>query len=403
MAIPFGIIETLAKEHDSFYVYSEAEIEKSISALKRCFTGADILYSIKCNPNKNVLNAVFSRGLGADAASAAEVFAAREAGVSPKDIFYSAPGKSDGDIISTLHECVLIADSLDEVSRIDALLQARSERMNIGLRINPNFTFASDNGAASKFGTDESDTIAFLRENPCRNARISGIHIHLKSQETDAEVLARYYKNVLALARRIADEFGPLEYVNMGSGIGVQYTDAAASLDLDVLGAATAGEYAALNARYPSTRLIIETGRYAVCKSGIYISRVMGRKMSHGKTYIILKNTLNAFMRPALARMIFKYCNECSPAGSEPLFSGADAFEFIAPYPERPCETVTLAGNLCTACDTMAEDITLPRVERGDIVLITNAGSYAAALSPMQFSSQGAVPEIFITKDGKVI
>lgn len=236
MAIPFSIIETLAKEHDSFYVYGEAEIEKSISALKRCFAGADILYSIKCNPNKNVLNAVFSRGLGADAASAA-----------------------------------------------------------------------------------------------------------------------------------------------------------------------AAGEFAAFSALYPSTRLIIETGRYAVCKSGIYVSRVMDRKVSRGKTYIILKNTLNAFMRPALARLIFKYCNEYSPAGSEPLFSGADAFEFIAPYPERPCETVTLAGNLCTACDTVAEDITLPRVERGDIVLMTNAGSYAAALSPMQFSSQGAIPEVFITKDGKTI
>ena len=393
-------IKAIAAEHESFYVYDENQIENNISALKRCFAGADILYSIKCNPNKSVLRAAFSRGLGADAASAGEVEAALNAGLEPENIFYSSPGKTDDDILSALHRCTIIADSLGEVRRVDELLTKRNEYADIGIRINPNFSFDSSAPAPSKFGADENAVFDFMRHNACTNARIKGIHVHLKSQETNAKTLAGYHKNVLNLAERFASEFGELDFINMGSGIGASLGGSA--LDMASLGAAANESLSRFNKKHPSTRLMVESGRYIVCDAGTYVAHVVDKKASHGKTYVILSGTLNAFLRPAIARLIMKYSASLNPAGSEPLFSGADAFEFIAPYDDRPLERVTLAGNVCTACDIVAEDIELPRLERGDIVLISNAGSYAAVLSPNQFSFQRKAEELFLTKDGNI-
>jgi len=124
--------------------------------------------------------------------------------------------------------------------------------------------------------------------------------------------------------------------------------------------------------------------------------------VSHGKTYIILKNTMNGFIRPSLAKMVLSYTNEVSPKGTEPLFTSRNAFSFITLKEGDEEETVTLVGNLCTSADVIAEDITLPRLEAGDLVVINNAGGYAAVLSPMQFSSQEKPSELFLTSKGDI-
>ncbi len=134
-----------------------------------------------------------------------------------------------------------------------------------------------------------------------------------------------------------------------------------------------------------------------------YVTKVIDRKLSQGKTFIILKNTMNGFVRPSLARLVAHYSTETSPAGSEPFFSGADAFQFIALKEGKCNEYVTLAGNLCTATDVIAENILMPHLEYGDLVVVSNAGAYAAVLSPMQFSLQERPAELFVTKDGKVL
>ena len=97
------------------------------------------------------------------------------------------------------------------------------------------------------------------------------------------------------------------------------------------------------------------------------------------------------------------YSKDNFPAGNEPLFTSKDAFQFIALSDESKKETVTLVGNLCTASDVVAKDITMPRLKKGDIVVITNAGSYAAVLSPVQFSSQVPPAQLFLSCDGTVI
>ena len=397
------VLQKCLKEHDSFYLYDENTIIESVNRLTGNFPQVRFLYSVKCNPNPHILRTVFAQGLGADAASAGEVALARETGLSADEIYYSAPGKSVEDIRNTIGKARLIADSPDEIKRIQALAGQLGTTVKAGIRINPDFSFTGDGGQPSKFGIDEEQAVSFLRENAYGNVKISGIHVHLKSQELNADTLASYYRKMLVLAEKFDSLCDGLDYVNMGSGMGIPYAPGDVPLDVTALGAAVQKEFKYYKAAHPNTEIIIEVGRYAVCKSGIYVTKVMDRKVSHGKTYLILKNTLNGFLRPSLARLVASYSFEEFPCGTEPLFTSGDAFRILAVKEGPASETVSLVGNLCTGADVIAEDIRLPHMECGDAVIVTNAGSYAAVLSPMQFSSQEKPGELFLQRSGAIV
>lgn len=395
-------ILSIAQKADSFYLYDEAAIKGQIAKLKDNFAGIDFLYSVKCNPNRNVLNTIFGSGLGADAASLGEVKLAAQAGLGKEQIYYSAPGKSRQDIRESLPYATLIADSISEIGRISEELGESSAE--IGLRINPDFGFdGSDSGSTSKFGVDESAALEYIQGGVPANIRITGIHVHLKSQELDANKLTAYHKRLLALAERIEAALGyQLDYLNMGSGIGVAYSPKNADFDVTKLGRETGALLDDFRNTHPNTRIIIETGRYLVCEAGIYATHVVDKKVSHGKTFVILQNTLNGFIRPSIVCMVNKYAKEGDAPSYEPLFTCKDAFSISAPYPDRENETATVTGNLCTAIDIIADNISLPRLDVGDVAVINNAGAYAAVISPMQFASQPIPKEFMILENGEL-
>ena len=392
-----------AENHESFYLYDEQGILESTERLISNFPDAEFIYSVKCNPDKRVLNTIFGQGYGADAASLQEVMMSIEAGLPCRKIYYSAPGKTDYDIENAIDKCILIADSIDEVYTIDRIAARKNIHVKIGLRINPDFTFFADKGAPSKFGIDESKALEFISNNSCTNIAVTGIHVHLRSQELNPQVLTDYWKKVLKLAGKFSAALGHLEYVNMGSGIGIRYAVTDTALDIPGLGQTVKAEFENFRGTYPDTKVIIETGRYAVCDNGWYFTKVLDRKESYGKTFIMLKNTLNGFIRPSLARLIMAYAAEENPKDTEPLFTSKNAFSFIPLKEGDDTENVSLVGNLCTAADIIAEDIMMPHLEKGDYVAVSNAGSYAAVLSPIQFSLQIPPAQLFLTKEGELL
>lgn len=397
------VIGKLKADSDNFYIYDERWIRKCISRLRTCFPQVKFLYSIKCNNNSNVMRSVFSQGLGADAASVREVELAAECGLKKDEIYYSAPGKTRKDIEEVLDKSIIIADSINEIMLIDNIARERGEIYKIGIRLNPDFSFYSETGMPSKFGVDEGQAINFIKSNQCHNVRICGIHVHLRSQELNPAVLERYYEKMIDLAERFSEICGPLKYVNMGSGMGIQYSKANTPLNVPELAEAVKDKLLKFQKAHPDTLLIIETGRYVVGECGMYITTVLDRKVSQGKTFVILKNTLNGFSRPSIERLVAHYSSDENPVGCEPLYSCKNAFDFLT-LKGASCETekVTLVGNLCTSSDVVAEDIEMPHLEPGDTVIITNAGAYGAVLSPMQFSSQDKPEEFFVSVEGIV-
>ena len=388
--------------HGNFYLYEESVIRAAIHRLRTQFPGAQFLYSVKCNPAGRVLDTVFSQDLGADAASAAEVDFAWQRGVPRDRIYFSAPGRAEADFRHVWGRCVLIADSLHELELISRIASEKGETAEVGVRLNPDFTFTADQGVPGKFGVDQE---AFFEQFPRLAAlpgiRITGIHVHAKSQELDASALAAYHRRMFRLAAKVQDLLGtPLEFVNFGSGLGIPFAAGDAPLDIETVGASFRAALAEFRETAPDTRILIETGRYVVGKSGTYVTSVVDRKVSRGKTFLLLRGTLNAFARPAVSRMVRGYTD--SPAPCEPLFTCPWSEELIPLTDRTEQETVTLAGNLCTAADIIAQDISLPRMEIGDGLAMTNAGCYAAVMTPMQFASLTPPAQLFLTVDGQV-
>jgi diaminopimelate decarboxylase len=394
-----------AKKFDSFYLYDESIILEYTGRLKQDFEGVGFLYSIKTNPNPMVLKAVFSQGFGADAASLGEVLLGKKNGLPKNKIYYSTPGKSKRDIAEAMGISVIIADSISEILKIQEVAQENGMVAEIGIRLNPDFTFYTGAGIPSKFGIDEK--IVFENASLLKglsNIKIIGIHVHSRSQELDVEVLKKYYKNMFVLAKRVQEKLNIyLQFINLGSGLGIPYSMQDKPLDTNLLGRATSELIKAFKENFPPIDIFIETGRFAVGKSGVYVTKVLDKKASYGKTFVILNNTLNGFIRPSLAQLIVNYSQDAKPVGSEPLFTCVDAFDFIALNGQCVEEVVTLVGNLCTSTDIIAKDILMPKLEFDDVVVITNAGSYAAAISPMQFSSLLPPAQLFLSKDGEVI
>lgn len=399
-----NVICQQAKGCDSFYLYDEAEILQSIQDLKRHFSNVKFLYSIKTNANPCVVNCILSNDFGVDAASVAEVFMGKSNNVSKRDIQYSAPGKTKKNIEDTMDMCTIIADSLTEIHLIDSIAKSQNRIIKIGARLNPNFSFDTAKGVPSKFGIDEEQFFESRCEiSTLNNIEIVGLHIHIKSQELDEMKLSNYYENVLNLAQKVQDMVGnPLEFINMGSGIGIPYELTDNKVDIKTLAESTQQLIKSFSQILKDTQIFIETGRYAVGKSGVYVTKVLDKKKSHGKNYVILNNTLNGFIRPSIALLITKYAEDEKLVASEPLYTTKNPSQIVVLNKSEISETVDLVGNLCTATDIVASNIELPCLEIGDIVVFTNAGSYAAALSPMQFSSQIAPKELFLTIDGKV-
>lgn len=401
MMLDRELILKLAEKYESFYLYDGRTVLDSIAALGSSFEGVRFLYSAKANPHPSVLRCIFDEGFGLDAASMGEVTMGVKLGLAPEDIYYSAPGKSMNDLDAALEKCVIIADSAAELERIQYLAARHGVKAEAGVRINPNFTFDGEGGVSCKFGIDEDEALKKLAEwDKLKNLHICGIHVHSRSQELDTQRLCDYYGRMFELAVRCQKTLGrQLHFVNMGSGIGIPYAATDSAVDLKKLGAhmnKLCKEYAA---ELPEARIFIETGRFVSGRAGVYVTHVNDVKTSLVKKYVILANTLNGFVRPSIAQMVER-ASDAAPC--EPLYTGPDAFGFAPLTDETETETVTVCGNLCTGADVIAQDTELPKLKTGDVFVITNAGSYAAVLTPMQFASLTPPVQIFAAPDGRL-
>lgn len=404
----FQVIEKLMGEYKtSFYLYDEIIINQQLDLLLGGFTQFEFLYSIKTNPFRPIVDFVVSKGFGADAASAQEVIIGEEAGLPREKIFYSTPGKTKNDIENTIDKAIIIGDSFNELVLINDLAKEKEIQINVGLRINLNYNMEGGKGSSSKFGVDEESLMgqrSFIKE--LTNIKISGIHVHLRSQVLDYQKLYNYYEKVFKLAEFCKYNLDwDLDFINFGGGLGVVYSQENDNpLDIKSL-ANGCRELVERFKEKSGIRLLIETGRFVVCQGGQYITYVVDIKESMGEKFLIVEKGLNGFLRPSIVELLNLYTREGEELkAAEPLFTTKDAFEFIIPQgnPSK-MERVTIAGSLCTAMDVMVKDIRLPKAKIGDIVIVTKAGSYAYSLSPIHFASHQPPLEFYVKTNGNII
>ena len=300
------------------YLYEEALIKERCRALSEAMPEVDFLYSVKANPFMPVLKTIAAQGFGADAASANEVLLAQQAGIPGDRIYYSAPGKTLQDMQKVWGKCTIIADSLSELDRLEQCAAAKKEQAAVGIRVNPNFSMNDTAAVSSKFGIDEEQLKA---ANLCfPHLKIIGIHVHLRSQILDADLLCGYYQNCYMLAERMSGLNGvDIQFINFGSGIGTVYDSADEKpLALEKIGR-TLQTLSAKNRNDLRAKFILETGRFVVCNAGTYYTRIIDRKVSCGKTYLVVQNAMNGFLRPAIAELLRQKVGAFPGNGQEPL------------------------------------------------------------------------------------
>lgn len=396
------------KINKSFYLYDEKEILKSISNLRENFKEFEFLYSIKTNPNENILNFISKNKIGSDAASAKEVKLSIKANIKKENIIYSTPGKTKKDIEDTYDKCIITADSYNELCLINKVAQEKNIILNVGLRINANYNVYGNEPLSSKYGVDEEgllDHKEFIES--LSNIKITGIHVHLQSQILDYNIILKYYEYVLNLSVFCIDKMDfELDFINFGGGLGISYNNKDKDLDLHLLGR----EVSALLDKYKdklSCRFILESGRYIACKCGTYVTPIVDIKVSRNIKYLIVKNAYNGFFKPTISEMIVTYANDKENLKMyEPIFTSFDSYEIklLKQKEEYNNETeiVTIGGSLCTAADIMGKDIELPKANINDLILINNAGSYAYTLTPILFSSHEKPSEVYLCSNNKI-
>ena len=289
------------------------------------------------------------------------------------------------------------------MARIGALCEKKGQHRAIGVRMNPAFGMGGAAGGSSKFGINEEDLPQLKALLDTLPVTVEGIHVHLKSQNLDADVLGGCYRDSWALAKRVRDtlECG-MRYVNFGSGVGVAYDEAFEQpMALERLRTYT-DAIAADNDATLRARLMIETGRFPTAQAGTYWLRVVDKKVSRGKTYVIAENCMNGLQKPALAAMLRHELGGAAPTPYEPLFTSEWAFPVIAHGDESRTETVDIVGNLCCAADVLAEGFTGPALAVGDLIEVRNAGAYACTLTAQRFSSHTPPQELLVYGDGTV-
>ena len=369
-------LETFARRNGTpFYLYSGPLIERQVAALRAELpAGLALLYAVKANPDPAVVARVAPLVEGCDVTSAAEIALAHAAGVAGEALSVAGPGKSDADLAAAIGaNALVVVESLDEARRLATLAGGRG-RPRVALRINPPFGLAADarmGGGPRKFGVDSELAPAVLAELGRLPLAFEGFHVYAGSRCLDVLAIADAQRATLQLACALAPFApAPLRLLNLGGGLGIPCFPGEAPLDLAAFGDALRGLARDAARSLPGARLTLELGRYLVGEAGLYLTRVIERKESRGRVFLIVDGGAHHHWHATGALEGRRHLH--FPLA---VVGGAG----------RAVERVTLCGPLCAPHDTWAEDIVLPVAAPGDLVAVFQSGAYGASASPQGF------------------
>jgi diaminopimelate decarboxylase len=371
------------------FVYSSAMLEARVASLRAAMPGRlSIHYAMKANPYAPVLALMASLVDGIDIASAGELVLATAAGADPAKISFAGPGKRDRDLeAAILAGVTLNLESEGEANRALAIGQRIGVQPRLAVRVNPDFDLRGSGmrmgGGAKPFGIDAARVPDLVRHIISEGAHWRGFHIFAGSQALDADAIIETQGKTLDLAAQLADTVGHgLEHLNLGGGMGIPYFPGDVPVDIAKVGAALGERFANLPQVLEHTHFAMELGRWLVGEAGVYLTRIIDRKTSHGELYLVTDGGLH---------------HQLAASGNfgtvvRRNYPVAIASRFDAP----PAEEANVVGCLCTPLDRLADKAMLPVAEVGDLVAVFCAGAYGATASPADFLGHGKAPEILV-------
>ncbi|MBY0234823.1 MAG: pyridoxal-dependent decarboxylase, exosortase A system-associated, partial [Burkholderiaceae bacterium] len=312
----------------------------------------------------------------------------------PAEISFAGPGKRDIELNQAVAAGVLVNV---ESARELPVLAAASARLGlparVAVRVNPDFELKGSGmkmgGGPKQFGVDAEEVPALLQEIGCLGLAFEGFHLFAGSQNLRAESICEAQQKSYELALRLAAHApSPVKFLNLGGGFGIPYFPGEAALDLGPIAANLAELVQRAAQDLPSASLVIELGRYFVGEAGVYVTRVVDRKVSRGQVYLVTDGGLNHHLSASgnFGQVIRK---------NYPVTIVADR-AVAADAETTALELASVVGPLCTPLDLLADRMQLPQAEIGDLVVVFQSGAYGASASPAGFLSQPMFVEVLV-------
>jgi len=364
------------------YVYGANLVRAQFHALDDALKDIPhtICYSVKANGNLAVLRVLQQLGAGADIVSVGELRRAHAAGFSSDRIVFSGVGKTSAELEEAIRSRIgfLNIESTSELDAVIAAARRTGLRCRVGIRVNPDVAarthpYTKTGEKTAKFGVPFDDVVEVARRVAADPAlELRGLAMHLGSQLTDVEPYHRGTVKLLELVAAIrASGIDTLEALDVGGGLGVRYFDERAPSPK----AFAAAVVPPINAA--GLRLLCEPGRYIVANAGLLLTRVLYRKHSGGKEYVIVDAGMTDFVRPS---------HYHAHHDIVPLRDGG---------PER---VVNVVGPICESGDFLALDRKLPAVEPGALLAVLGTGAYGFVMSST-YNQRPRPPEVMVEGD----
>ncbi len=371
------------------FVYDFGVVREKVAALRVSLPdGVGIHYAMKANPLPEMVAAMVPLVDGIDIASGGELVVAREAAA--KHISFAGPGKRDIELEAAIAAHITInLESESEASRALAIAGRLGVVPKLAVRVNPDFSLKGSGmkmgGGAAAFGVDAEHVAPLVRSLIAAGADWRGFHIFAGSQALDSDAIAETQAATVALADRLAGEIGEVPpLVNIGGGFGIPYFANEKAVDLTMIGARLGDTLAARSDNLAKSRFAVELGRWLVGECGVYLTRVIDRKVSRGETFLVTDGGLH--------HQLAASGNFGTVVRRNYPIAVANKIDATA------TETINVVGCLCTPLDKLGDQVLLPRADVGDVIAVFMAGAYGATASPASFLGHGPALEVMIGK-----
>ncbi len=374
-------LERIAKEQGTpCYIYSHATLTRHFQAYDQAFASVPhiIAFAMKANSNLAVLRLMASLGSGADIVSGGELFRALKAGIPPNKMVFAGVGKNYEEIKYALESDILFfnVESSAELQAINEVARGMGMQARVALRVNPDIDphthpYISTGMKKSKFGIGADRALEeFQHAASLSNIQVVGLHAHIGSQLTKISPFVDSLTKVLGLIHTLKDKGIPIQYLNIGGGLGITYSDETPPHPKDLAEAITP------LLRESQCEIILEPGRVIVGNAGILLTRVLYIKDTGAKKFAIVDAAMNDLIRPSL----YEAHHDILP---------------VHQVPNAPENVYDVVGPICESGDFLAKNRTMPSVKAGDLLAVMSAGAYAFTMAS-NYNSRPRVPEILV-------
>ena len=376
-----------------FYAYDRSLLRRRVAELRQALPATVKLhYAMKANPFAPLVG--FMAGLvdGIDVASAGELQMALNAGARAAEVSFAGPGKKATELRRAVAAGVLVnVESMREVDLLAGIQSELGVSPRVAVRVNPDFELKGSGmkmgGGPKQFGVDVEQVPELLRRIGDAGLAFEGFHLFAGSQNLRAESICEAQKKSYELALSLAVHAAqPVRFLNLGGGFGIPYFPGERRLDLRPIGDNLAVLAERARRELPQASIVIELGRYLVGEAGVYVARVVDRKVSRGQVFLVTDGGLHHHL--SASGNFGQVVRKNYPVTTSPWQGRAAG--------AATTEVVSVVGPLCTPLDLLADRMELPVAQEGDLVVVFQSGAYGASASPQAFLGHPPCAEVLV-------